>query len=235
VKDSTGYVTVSIVAKGPRTVDLAPDGIRIGRIRIGTSGWSYPSWRPGFYPAGTDPADFLAFYASRFPTVELNTTGYRLPAEDQFARWAEQVPDGFEFAPKLPGGRLRGLDVFGERMRMLGDRLGPVRISLKSARDDGAIELLLGSLDPSLRLAFDLEHPSWDGIEERLAADGAVRVGDLRTPAPFRYLRRRAAPDDAFAEAVAAVREPVYVYFRHDDEPTAPAHAAQLAELVSAR
>ena len=46
-------------------------------IRIGTSGWSYPSWRPGFYPDGLQPAEFLRFYAQRFDTVELNATGYR--------------------------------------------------------------------------------------------------------------------------------------------------------------
>jgi uncharacterized protein YecE (DUF72 family) len=206
----------------------------LARVSVGTSGWSYPSWRPGFYPAGTDPAGFLGFYAERFDTVELNTTGYRLPSEEQFARWAGQVPDGFEFAPKLPGARLRSLDVFGDRLRTLGERLGPVRISLKSPRDDGAIELLLGSLDPKLRLAFDLEHPSWEGVEERLAAHGAVRVNDLAAPAPFRYLRRRDAPDADFAARVAASAEPVYVYFRHDDEPQAPAHAARLLELLSA-
>src|SRR5439155_19864010 len=46
-------------------------------LYVGTSGWSYPSWRPGFYPAGLDPREFLSFYAQRFRTVELNTTGYR--------------------------------------------------------------------------------------------------------------------------------------------------------------
>ncbi len=201
-------------------------------MRVGTSGWSYPSWRPGFYPAGLDPSGFLAFYAARFSTVELNTTGYRLPAEDQFRRWADQVPDGFEFAPKLPGDRLGLLPTFSSRVRHLGDRLGPIRISLKKARDEGALELLLGSLDPSLRLAFDLDHRSWDGIEPRLAEAGAVRVGDLDHPAPFRYLRRREAPDEEFAAAVATAREPVYVYFRHEDEPTAPAHASRLLELL---
>jgi uncharacterized protein YecE (DUF72 family) len=205
----------------------------VAEIRIGTSGWSYPSWRPGFYPAGLDPSEFLGFYARRFATVELNTTGYRLPAEDQFRRWADQAPDGFEFAPKLPGERLRGLDEFQRRVRSLGDRLGPVRVSLTSKRDKGALTLLLGSLDPGLRLAFDLEHPSWDGVEPLLAEAGAVRVNDLDQPAPFRYLRRREAPDEAFAAAVAAAAEPVYVYFRHDDEPAAPAHAERLRELLS--
>jgi uncharacterized protein YecE (DUF72 family) len=202
--------------------------VPVGEVFVGTSGWSYPSWRPGFYPVGLDPSEFLRFYAERFATVELNTTGYRLPSEEQFARWAEQVPDGFEFAPKLPGGRLRSLDVFEQRLKQLGDRLGPVRISFKSARDDGAVELLLGSLEPSLRLAFDLEHPSWDGIEPRLAESGAVRVNDTEHPASFRYLRRREAPDDAFVERVRALGEPAFVYFRHDDEPDAPRYAEEL-------
>jgi len=211
---------------------VAKGSQRVKRVSVGTSGWSYPSWRPGFYPPGLAPAGFLAFYAERFPTVELNTTGYRLPGEEQFKRWAQQVPDGFEFAPKLPGERPQVVAEFEGRVRHLGDRLGPVRISLKSRRDEGMLELLLGSLDSSLRLAFDLEHPSWGGIEPRLAEAGAVRVGDLDHPAPFRYLRRREAPDAAFAQAVAAAREPVYVYFRHDDEPDAPAHAARLRELL---
>src|SRR5690348_6700133 len=68
---------------------------------VGTSGWSYPSWRPDFYPAGTKPEDFLRHYAGRFATVELNTTGYRLPREELFERWAGQTPPGFVFAPKL--------------------------------------------------------------------------------------------------------------------------------------
>jgi uncharacterized protein YecE (DUF72 family) len=124
------------------------------------------------------------------------------------------------------------LGEFGPRVRQLGNRLGPIRISLKKARDEGALELLLGSLDPALRLAFDLEHPSWDGIEPRLAEAGAVRVDDVDHPAPFRYLRRRDAPDKWFAAKIAALREPVYVYFRHEDEPTAPAYASRLLELL---
>ena len=208
-------------------------------IRVGTSGWSYPSWRGGFYPAGMQPADFLHFYAERFDTVELNSTGYRLPSEDQFRRWAESVPDGFRFAVKLPLRRLDRVTPFLERVLALGDRLGPVRVSMKNARDDGVLELMLGSLDPSLRIAFDLEHPSWDGVEERLAEAGAVRVNDLDGAAPFRYLRFREPPYDegALTELAARLRplaEPVYVYFRHEDEPTAPAYAQRLLALLAA-
>jgi len=205
--------------------------------RIGTSGWSYPSWKPGFYPAGTDAKEFLAHYASRLPTVELNTTGYRLPAEDQFRRWADQTPAGFTFAPKLAGNRPRMVAEFSERVRRLGDRLGPVRVQLISARDEGMLELLLGSLDPDLRLAFDLGHRSWDGIEPRLAAAGAVRVNDLESEAPFRYVRFRDPPYSeaelaSWAEQLRGVREPTYAYFRHEDDPTAPYSAMRLLELL---
>jgi uncharacterized protein YecE (DUF72 family) len=207
-------------------------------VHVGTSGWSYPSWKPGFYPAGTDAKEFLRFYAERFSTVELNTTGYRVPAPEQFGRWAEQTPEGFRFAPKLAGNRPRILQEFAERVGGLGDRLGPVRVQLKSQRDDGMVELILGSLDPSCWLAFDLEHPSWDGVEPRLAAAGAVRVNDLEHDAPFRYVRFRDPPysDDElqeWAERLRAVDEPVFAYFRHEDEPTAPTYAQRLRELLS--
>jgi uncharacterized protein YecE (DUF72 family) len=207
-------------------------------VSVGTSGWAYPSWKPAFYPPGMDSSAFLAFYSMRFSTVELNTTGYRLPAEEQFRRWAEHVPEGFTFAPKLPGNRPRILGEFSSRARLLGDRLGPVRVQLISARDDGMVELLLGSLDPELRLAFDLGHPSWDGIEPRLTEAGAVRVNDLESDAPFRYVRFRDPPytDDElreWAERLGAETVPVYAYFRHEEEPTAPRYAARLAELLA--
>jgi len=209
----------------------------VPRLYVGTSGWAYPSWKPGFYPAGTPSKDFLRFYAERFPTVELNTTGYRLPAEEQFDRWASQTPAGFLFAPKLPGQRPQLVAEFSGRVRRLGDRLGPVRVSVKSVRDEGLIELLLGSLDPSLRLAFDLEDPSWDGIEPRLAEAGAVRVNDLGADAPFRYVRLREPPysDDDLARWADRLRGssvPTFVYLRHEDEPTAPRYAERLVELL---
>jgi uncharacterized protein YecE (DUF72 family) len=197
-------------------------------IRIGTSGWSYPSWRPGFYPAGARPEEFLAHYAQRFDTVELNTTGYRLPSEDQFRRWAEAVPDGFRFAPKLALTRLDRVPVFVERVALLGDRLGPIRITVQSVRDEGLLSYVVGSVDPGLELAFDFRHDSWEGIE------GVVTVNDFGAD-PFRYIRLREPPyaDEEIRELSGRLRDPAYVYFRHEDEPTAPAYAARLLELVA--
>src|SRR5919198_2140686 len=197
---ASSAITLSVVATGKSS---------LAGVHVGTSGWSYTSWKPGFYPAGTDSKDFLGYYSQRFSTVELNTTGYRLPSEEQFERWAAQTPAGFTFAPKLAGNRPRTVAEFSNRVRRLGERLGPVRVQLVSARDEGMIELLLGSLDPGLRLAFDLADPSWDGIEPRLAAAGAVRVNDLATDAPFRYVRFRDPPytDGELAEWAERLRE----------------------------
>src|SRR5256885_737664 len=94
---ASSAMTLSVVATGQSS---------LAGVHVGTSGWSYPSWKPDFYPAGTDAKEFLSFYAQRFSTVELNTTGYRLPAEEQFRRWAEQTPAGRRPRPR-PGAPLR--------------------------------------------------------------------------------------------------------------------------------
>jgi len=201
---------------------------------IGSSGWSYPSWRPGFYPEGTANEDFLAYYAQGLPSVELNSTGYRLPAEEQFARWAEQVPDEFRFAVKMPPRALRALGTFEERVRRLGDRLGPVRVVVESPRDDGLLALLLGSTE--LPLALDLRDPSWDAAE----VSPAVRVNDWEADAPLRYLRFRDPPySDEELQVLAGRIRPllaqgvdVFAYFQHEDAPTAPDYALRLLELV---
>jgi uncharacterized protein YecE (DUF72 family) len=206
---------------------------------VGTSGWSYPSWRPGFYPEGSKPEGFLRHYAGSFATVELNTTGYRLPKEELFERWADATPPGFQFAPKLNAHARADLGTFSARVSLLGERLGPIRLLVGSARDEGLLALLLGSFDPTVRLAFDFRHDSWEGIDSELPPN-AVRVGALEGDAAFRYVRLREPPYDEAALAGWADRlRPllddgvrVYCYFKHEDEPTAPRYAERLLELL---
>jgi uncharacterized protein YecE (DUF72 family) len=196
-------------------------------IKVGTSGWSYPSWRPGFYPDGLQPTEFLSFYAERFDTVELNSTGYRLPSADQFRRWAAAAPEGFEFAVKFSLTRLDRVTTFLERVLSLGDRLGPVRIVYQGPRDDGTLSFVLGSVPDDVRLAWDFRDDSWAGV------DGVVKVNDP-VAEPFRYLRLREPPysDDELRDLAATIRDPAYVYLRHEDEPTAPAIADRLRALL---
>jgi uncharacterized protein YecE (DUF72 family) len=205
----------------------------VAELYVGSSGFSYASWKPGFYPAGTRAADFLRIYAERLRTVELNTTGYRLPEEAQFRRWAEETPEGFRFAVKMP--HPNRLSVFTERVRGLGARLGPVRIVIQKARDDEFLAGLLRSLDPGLSWALDFRHDSWAGVD----TGAAVAVNVLESDAPFRYLRLREPPYDEGSLAewarrirpVVAAGVDVFAYFKHEDAPTAPAYAKRLLEL----
>jgi uncharacterized protein YecE (DUF72 family) len=207
---------------------------------VGTSGWSYPSWRPDFYPRGTKPEGFLGYYAECFRTVELNTTGYRLPREELFERWAEQTPPGFRFAPKANAHARFDATTFAARVGLLGERLGPIRLVVINARDEGLLTLLLGSFDPAVPLAFDFRHDSWDGIEADLPPN-AVRVNALEADAAFRYIRLRDPPYSdtdlrAWAERLRPLLDEgvrVYCYFKHEDEPTAPTYARRLLELLA--
>ncbi len=219
-------------------MDIVPS---LTRARVGTSGWGYPSWQPGFYPAGLARSAFLSHYAARLSTVELNATKYRLPSEAQFRAWASQVPEGFLFAVKAPPGVERRLDTFLERVGALGDRLGCIRVVVERPRDDGLLELLLGSLDQSLRLALDLRHASWDGVEERLAEAGSVRVGDTSGRAGWAYLRfRETSWSEAELERIAAelgalsaVGTGSLAFFRHGDAPDGPLAAEHVRSLLA--
>jgi uncharacterized protein YecE (DUF72 family) len=213
------------------------------RLYVGTSGWSYPTWRGGFYPENARPTEFLRFYSERLPSVELNTSFYQLPAEEQFRAWAEQTPPGFRFAVKMTGrithsGQLGLVGTFCERVRLLGERLGPVLVQLPETRprDEGFLALLQGSLDPELEVAYEFRHESWDSV------DVPVRVNSLESDAPFRYLRLREPPyDEAALSSWADRLRPlldegvrVYCYFKHEDEPTGPGYAERLLELLGA-
>ena len=112
-------------------------------------------------------------------------------------------------------------------MVALGDRLGPVRIVSEAARDEGLISYVEGSVPPEVELAWDLRHESWAGV------DGIVRVNDPAAE-PFRYLRLREPPysDEDLRAIAEAVVDPTYLYVRHEDEPTAPATASRLKQLL---
>src|SRR5207248_1556836 len=126
-------------------------------LYVGTSGFSYPTWKPDFYPAGTPQKDFLSAYAEWLPSVELNATFYQLPSEERLLGWAEQTPPGFRFAVKMNRrathfGDLSVVGTFCERVRVLGQRLGPILVQLPPTRprDDGWLRLMLESLDQEL-------------------------------------------------------------------------------------
>ena len=154
-----------------------------------------------------------------------------------FRRWAEETPDGFRFAVKMP--HPNRLGAFGDRVQLLGDKLGPVRIVVQQARDDEWLARLVEKLDPALEWALDFRHESWAGAET-----GRVAVVDaLEGDAAFSYVRLREPPYSngqlrRWVERLAPLLEQgkrLYVYFKHEDEPLAPKYAGRLLELLSER
>ena len=71
-------------------------------ILLGTSAFTAAGWPGTFYPAGMPPKDFLSFYATRFQTVEVDSTYYRTPSVSVVKGWAERTPDNFIFSLKVP-------------------------------------------------------------------------------------------------------------------------------------
>ena len=151
----------------------------LARAYVGTSGWSYPSWRPELLPrrgeAARVPAPLLRAAAERRAEHDRLQDSGRGPVH---GAGPSRRADGFQFAVKFNAYRFGGAGTFEERVRLLGDRLGPIRVLVGSARDEGLLALTLGSFDPELRIAFDFRHDSWEDVEADLPPN-AVRVNDL--------------------------------------------------------
>ncbi len=70
------------------------------KLWIGASGYSYDDWIGSFYPKGTPRSDFLAYYAAKFPVVEVNATYYRIPPARTFETMVQRTPPDFRFVVK---------------------------------------------------------------------------------------------------------------------------------------
>lgn len=76
---------------------------RHGNILVGTCSWSDPSLikSKAFYPRGSGTAEKrLAYYASQFPTVEVDSSFFAMPSPSNSVLWAARTPPGFLFNVK---------------------------------------------------------------------------------------------------------------------------------------
>src|SRR5438309_71310 len=99
---------------------------------VGTSGYSYPAWKGRFYPKRLPAKELLPFYASRFSTVEINNTFYKMPSAKLVQSWADEAPDHFIFAVKAPQ-RIthhKRLVECEEPLKLLLDAIAPLRKKL---------------------------------------------------------------------------------------------------------
>jgi len=145
-----------------------------GSLFAGTSGFAYPSWKPGFYPKDLPAKKFLEYYSQRLNSVEINYTFRRLPAESTLENWIKATRQGFLFCPKAHQRithilRLKDAAEFtGIFLRSIDPlrathRLGPVLFQLPPyfRRDSDRLAEFLSGLPKDLRYVFEFRHESW--------------------------------------------------------------------------
>jgi uncharacterized protein YecE (DUF72 family) len=104
-------------------------------IFLGTSSFTATGWQGSFYPQGMRSRDFLSYYASKFQTVEIDSTFYGTPSVLTVAKWNEKTPPDFIFAAKVPQVVTHEkvlvncdseFEEFVKTMDILGPKLGPI-------------------------------------------------------------------------------------------------------------
>jgi uncharacterized protein YecE (DUF72 family) len=227
------------------------------RVLAGTSGFSYDGWTGMFYPEDLPANGRLRYYGTKLPAVEINNTFYRMPKPELLAGWAAQVPEAFRFALKASQRitHIKRLKDASEEVRFLagaarylGGRLGPILFGLPPnlKKDLPRLDAFLALLPSDLKAAFEFRNPTW--LDEEVfallrSAGAALCVADdekgttpLVATATWGYLRlRREDYTEADLDAWAArLAEPswteAYVFFKHEDEGTAPELARRFGE-----
>ncbi|MGE0622276.1 MAG: DUF72 domain-containing protein [Pseudomonadales bacterium] len=227
------------------------------QVLAGTSGYSYKEWRGRFYPPDVHQDQWLTYYASRLPTVEINNTFYRMPRSHVVETWRDSVPASFRFVIKASrrithqkqlkdakeplGYLLASAAILGERLGALLFQLPPyMRANLER------LQSFQDLLPEAVPVAFEFRHESWKdpAVGEALGARGHARVvsheggePDAIEPGPLVYLRLRAASyTDAelgdWHERIAAggARE-AFVFFKHEDDAGGPELAERFLSM----
>ena len=230
------------------------------RVLVGTSGYNYPEWRGTFYPEKFSTDKMLAYYAERFPTVEINYTFYRMPTEKLLAGWAAGTPDAFRFTLKAPrrithDAKLRRcedlLQTFCRTARTLESKLGVLLFQLPPnfKKDVALLNEFLSLLPPKTTAAFEFRHPSWfdaDVFDALRSKNVALCVADseklstpVETTADYAYFRLR---DEGYQQQdlekwAGVVKDlaphDAFVYFKHEEEGLGPDFATRFIAALN--
>jgi uncharacterized protein YecE (DUF72 family) len=149
------------------------------QIRVGTSAFTAAGWEGSFYPEGMRPSEFLSYYATKFDTVEVDSTFYRTPALTTVQGWYAKTPPGFLFAAKVPQAITHEkvlvdceeeLAQFLKTMDALREKLGPLlfqfgyfnKAAFKSGKDFVArLAPFLKKLPKGYQFAVEIRNKYW--------------------------------------------------------------------------
>lgn len=181
---------------------------------IGCAGWALPEWVGPFFAKGTKSTDFLEQYAATFPSVEGNTTFYRVPTPETVSDWMNKVPEGFKFCFKLPRDATHAssgflnireavefLDLFLDYRTKLGPFLVQFPASISPELLD-EIEAFLGKLPRIFSYALEVRHPGFfdQGNNEHALVAMLKRHGVNRMIFDARRLHQMQSSDPGILE-----------------------------------
>lgn len=186
-------------------------------VHVGTSGWNYPEWRGKFYPADLAKTRELEYVSSKFDTLEINSSFYRLMRVSTYRKWGGEVPSNFQYAVK------------GWRQITHYSRLKDVRDWVAVFLDSGPLALekklgpLLWQLPPSLQFdaqvleTFLAELPRTMGEAREMAASAPAHGSKDNSDATSAGDTKPQAPEDQGAPTQTALVE------KYPPLPPAPA------------
>lgn len=152
-----------------------------GGIRVGIGGWTFAPWRDNFYPKGLVQRRELEYASRHVTAIEVNGTYYGTQKPATYARWRDEVPEGFVFSAKAPKRIMHSrtlartgpqVDDFVGGIATLGARLGPLvwqfDRGVRIDREDFAAFLALLPRQADgirLRHVLDVRDPDFVGPE----------------------------------------------------------------------
>jgi uncharacterized protein YecE (DUF72 family) len=117
-------------------------------VKVGTSGYSFEDWRKSFYPPEIEKGKMLDYYVRHFPTVEINTTYYRIPHPRVLENMARKAPPGFDFMVKVP-------QSFTHRRIDLEQDAADFKQAIKPLAESGKLTGLLAQYPYSFKFSAD--------------------------------------------------------------------------------
>jgi uncharacterized protein YecE (DUF72 family) len=215
------------------------------KLHAGTSGFAFKEWKGSFYPADLKDDGMLGYYSSKFPTVEINNTFYRLPKEGVLQSWAAQVPEPFTFAIKASQrithyARLKpecasAVEFLLKNTSSLASRLGPILFQLPPnlKKDTDRLRTFIDTLPTGRRYTIEFRHESWfeddvfAALRERDIPLCITEQPEFSSPvvstASWGYARLHRFDYDApmlaawAAKLAAQPWDEAYVFFKHDE------------------
>jgi len=165
-------------------------------ILTGTSGYHFSDWAGAFYPPNLSKDQWLAYYAARFRTIEINSTYYGVPKRETVARWAEQTPADFRFMVKLHGDTTHKRETAGREIPELLHSLEPLRTESKLAgllaqfpasfRANASTKQYIKSIHVQtgeIPLFVEFRHAGWD-VDDAVAFCRDERLGWVSVDLP---------------------------------------------------